>query len=452
MDPIVRRFGIVLSVTAALACADAMGPGRRLSLVIAPVFSSQTLDVFTGDLDELHVRVTRLPSPPGTVVFDDTVAVDTAGNADLAVKVALSETTERFEVLLEGIRSSDGAVLYTGADTVTVNAGVSTAVADVPVSYVGPCGPSSGCTLTAEPQDTSVDPGSAFAMRILVDSARKAIAGVPVVLTNLTPQLIAVKPDGFITVLTATTGGLAQVIAATSGAVDTLRVNVTAQGLVVTPSFVTLTTQAPANAIQFTASVPGASWVSGDPSVATVDPTGLVTAKGRGTAVIVASFGATLDSAVVAVSNPAPSGDAIVVPLAGGQPFATAHIGKPFAVDVVVDLKSVPTELLQSYQARLVWNAGMVRFDSSSAGPGFFTTQPAVSPDSTGGGALQFGDVNPIGAGGAPTLIRLWFTAVEFGVTPYAVQMLGMTAAGTGTDFVRGNRVIAAPGGVTILP
>jgi len=448
---VTRRLWLLAGVVAALACSDSVGPGRSLSLIILPAVVQQGLDLVSGDMDELHIRITRLPEPPGAVVFDDTVKVDTAGDADLMVKVALSAATERFDVLLEGIRSSDGMVLYAGRDTATVSNLAVASVVTVPVSYVGPCGAQSGCTVTVAPQDTIATQGTSLAMRITVDSAGKTISGVPIGITNLTPALVNVTRDARVTALLGTPGGAARVVVATSGAVDTLRLTVP-QAVVVTPSYATLTLAPPGNVISFSAGITGASWATRSPAVATVSSNGLVTVVGRGAAVIAASLGSAMDSALVAVRDTGALGDAVALALTGGASFATTRVGKSVAIDVVVDLKGIPAELLGSYAARFSWKAAMLKFDSSAAGTSFFTPLPTVTLDTTAIGVLTLADVNPNGAGGLQTLVRLWFTAAAVGVSADTLRVDQMTSSLTGVDFAKTNRVVVASGGVTIEP
>src|SRR6266566_4011609 len=124
-----RRLWVVVAVGVACACGDAFAPGHsRAALNLVPTFSENVYELLSGDLDALHVRVSHIPG--GAVVLDTTVAVDTAGNVDLDLAVTLSAQTDSFAVLLEGIRSSDNAVLYSGFDTVVVTAGAVTPPGD----------------------------------------------------------------------------------------------------------------------------------------------------------------------------------------------------------------------------------------------------------------------------------------------------------------------------------
>src|SRR5260221_574680 len=133
-------------------------------------------------------------------------------------------TAQPFEVTLQGIRSSDGAVLYAGVDTVVVSGGGANPPVSVPVSYIGPCRIGSGCIVTVAPQDSTLATGGSFVLRISVDSAQTPVTGVPVALTNLTPGLVLVAPDRTVTALLSPPGGAARVEAAIAGAAGTLGV------------------------------------------------------------------------------------------------------------------------------------------------------------------------------------------------------------------------------------
>src|SRR5437879_13883139 len=95
-------------------------------------------------------------------------------------------------------------------------------------------------------------------MRISIDSAGTAIAGVPAVLTNLTPDLTLVGADRGITALGSPTGGAARVVTAILGAADTLPLTVSplsAPAIVrIRPGYATLTTLPAHNAVHLAAS------------------------------------------------------------------------------------------------------------------------------------------------------------------------------------------------------
>jgi hypothetical protein len=452
-----------------VACAEWAGSelrGPQLSIV--PLIAVGSGTVLLDDLDQLHVVVVPISSAgavAGTpkAVVDTTVPVDAAGNATLSVPVVVIGRSQPFEVTLQGIRSSDGVVLYAGVDTVIVSSTGATPPVTVPVSYIGPCQIGSGCVVTVAPQDTTLATGGSLVMLISVDSAQIPVTRVPVALTNLTPALILVAPDRTVTALLSPTGGAGRVEAAIRSAADTLRVNVASltapAAVLVNPGYVTLTTLSPGNTAQLTAVVTDiagkqlspslATWTSGTPGVATVSSTGLVTALKSGSAVVVASAApGVADSLVVMVGDPTIlPGNPLALALTGGRSFGVAKIGQPVAIDVLTDLKAVPTELLGSYDARFTWNTAVLRFDSTQAGT---FVSPVVIPDTAAGGMLRFNATDPIGVTGSQTLVHLWFTAVGPGASNQLLSLPLLTAALTGLDLTPG--LIVAPGGVTIGP
>ncbi|HYR30993.1 MAG TPA: Ig-like domain-containing protein [Gemmatimonadales bacterium] len=242
-----RRAWLVVAVGVACACGDALAPHNRVSLAIIPSFSENVYELLSGDLDALHVKITRLPDTT-MVVYDSTIAVDTSGNVDLPLTLALLSNPESFFVRLEGLRSSDGTKLYSGADTITISSGTSaTPVDTVRVSYVGPCGVSSGCTVTVAPQDSTLSQGDSVALRLSVDSAGTPVAGVPIALTNLSAGLVTVSSTRHVRALTGSPGGLARVVAMIRSSTDTLRVTIASPGspaIGLNPTSATFTTTA----------------------------------------------------------------------------------------------------------------------------------------------------------------------------------------------------------------
>jgi len=448
-----------------IACAEWAGSelrGPQLSIV--PLIAIGSGTILLDDLDQLHVVVVPISSVgvPGAAV-DTTVPVDAAGNATLGVPVVIIGRSQPFEVALQGIRSSDGAVLYAGADTVIVSSTGATPPVTVPVSYIGPCQIGSGCVVTVAPQDTTLATGGSLVMRISVDSALIPVTGVPVALTNLTPALILMAPDRTVTALLSPTGGAGRVEAAIRGAADTLRLTVaplTAPAAVlVNPGYVTLMTLSPGNTAQLAAVVTDiagkqlspslATWTSGTPGVATVSSTGLVTGVRPGSAVVVATAApGVADSLVVMVGDPTVlPGNPLALALTGGRSFGVAKIGQPVAIDVVIDLKAVPIELLGSYDARFTWNAAVLRFDSTQAGT---FASPAIVPDTAASGILRFNATDLVGKAGSQTLVRLWFTATGLGPSTHVLSLPVLSAALTSLDLTPG--LLVAPGGATIVP
>src|SRR3989454_6733252 len=466
----IRRLILGLTLVTAsgmVACAEWAGSelgGPTLSIVPLIAIGTGTGTVLLDDLDQLHVLVVPISSTGvGRAVGDTTVPVDAAGNATLTVPVVVVGRAQPFQVTLEGIRSSDGTVLYAGVDTVVVSGAGAAQPVTVPVSYVGPCRIGSGCVVTVAPQDTTLATGGSFVMRISVDSALIPVAGVPVALTNLTPGLILVGPDRTVTALLSPTGGPALVEAAIRGAADTLRLNVAPlvapAAVLVNPGYATLTSLSPGNTAQLAAAVTDtagkplspslATWTSRAPSVARVSSTGLVTGVAPGSAIVVATAApGVADSLVVMVGDAlTPPGNPIALALTGGRSFGVGKVGQPIEIDVVVDLKAVTAELLGSYDARLTWNAGVLRYDSTQAGN---FAPPVIIADTAAGGILRVNATHLVGATRSQTLGPVWFTAMGPGASNHVLSLPVLSAALTSLDLTPG--LLVAPGGVTIGP
>ncbi|HEU5259929.1 MAG TPA: hypothetical protein VFU41_00750 [Gemmatimonadales bacterium] len=227
-----RPRAVLLALGAAVACAEWAGPALgRPGLAIVPVFATAQpqvpgAGVLVSDLDRLRVIVRKLPA--ASVVADTAVAVDADGNAVLTVPVlVLGGTPTSFEVALEGIRTSDGAVLYTGIDTVVVIGGTPTPPESIPVTYVGPCAAGAGCSVTVGPPGIVLKQAESVPLTVTVlDAVGSPVPNVPVRLTNITPGLVALTSGLAVTALSGTSCGPARIAASIPGSADTLRVTV----------------------------------------------------------------------------------------------------------------------------------------------------------------------------------------------------------------------------------
>src|SRR5258707_7889125 len=95
-------------------------------------------------------------------------------------RLTLNNVIDSFPVLLQGIRSSDNTILYSGLDTVGVTAGTTNPPGDtIAITYVGPCAAAAGCTATVAPQDSTLTPGDSLLMPGPLDSSGQNIPGVP---------------------------------------------------------------------------------------------------------------------------------------------------------------------------------------------------------------------------------------------------------------------------------
>src|SRR5439155_136793 len=135
------------------------------------------------------------------------------------------------------------------------------------------------------------------------------------------------------------------------------------------------------------------------------------------------------------------AGNPLALALTGGGSFGVAKIRQPVAIDVVIDLKAVPIELLGSYDARFTWNAAVLRFDSTQAGT---FASPAIVPDTAASGILRFNATDLVGKAGSQTLVRLWFTATGLGPSTHVLSLPVLSAALTSLDLTPGLLVSAA--------
>ena len=564
-----RRLAAVAGLVVAFACAEGFAPGYRVSLAIIPVFAPAAPGLLTNDLDELRVRVARVPS--GSLVIDTTVAVDSSGSVDLPLTIPLLAESESFEVLLQGIRSSDAVVLYSGLDTVVVLAGVGQPPpVQLPVVYVGPCGPASGCQVTAGPVGTTLAQGDSVLMTAVVDSAGLPVLGVPVTLLNLDTVLVRLRGSRFIVARTGTSGGPARVVAQIRSDADTLLVTVaqtgtpaiglnptsvpfaatqfgpnpnpatvsvtnagvgtlsglsaaiaygpgatgwlaanlsgatapatltltptlgalapnaytatvtvsstvpgvasqtvnvtftvnaaTAASVIVTPGYGALRTPGPGNTVQLSDTVKDASgnvlsptvtWTSRSPAVATVSTSGLVTAQGAGSAVIVAQAGSVADSMIVAVGNAGSApGDMLFATVTNGRAFGVRPLGQAVAIDVRVD-QLATADSLGSYNARFSWNPAILRFDSTSAGT---YAAPTVN-DSSSIGVLRFAGIDAISKSGPLVLTRLWFTALATGNDGHTLQVSEISGVSPNFfNYFTAGRYVLVSGAASITP
>jgi hypothetical protein len=208
----------------AAGCGDALGTGAgRAHLLLVPAFGE--LAAFADNADRLRIAVTRLADT--ALVEDTTVAIDPAtGEAAADIRVQLSSASELFEVLLQAIRGTDGAVLFEGVQTVSVTATSEPTPIVIPVTYAGP----TGAFLDLAPADTAIAPGASFTYRAVVFDTLEAVAPVPVTFDLLTPAdsvILGIQRVAGIATAAASGSGAVLVVARTpDGLADTARVTV----------------------------------------------------------------------------------------------------------------------------------------------------------------------------------------------------------------------------------
>jgi hypothetical protein len=210
---------LVLATMVGAACTDAVGSDAGpVTLLLVPDFGA--LAPLAAGADQLHVVVTRVID--GTGVADTTVAIDTVtGEATVEVRITLQSGPEDYTVLLQAIRSSDGAVLFEGTDTVTVSPGTTTEVVIMAVAPVA---------LDVTPGFETLGAGATVPLLAnLIDAGGAVIGPATATWTSGTPSVASVDASGLVTALAPGTA----VIVGTSDALrDSMLVRVAASGSV----------------------------------------------------------------------------------------------------------------------------------------------------------------------------------------------------------------------------
>jgi hypothetical protein len=192
----------------------------------------------------------------------------------------------------------------------------------------------------------------------------------------------------------------------------------------------------------------GVTFASRSTGVATVNPlTGTITAVGGGTAVIVATFSASIaDSLVVAV---AANGVAVVSAISNSRYFDVVSPGDTARITVTTHLAAVAPEELGSYNAQLDWSSARLTFASGAEVAGGFTgTVP--NTNNVGTGQLRFGAADPNGHPGpnvALYLVKL--VAASSGAGNVTLTLTDLSAAQTFVDLLPAALVVT---GVVRVP
>jgi hypothetical protein len=443
-----------------LACTELTDPGSFIALLVTPVFGEY--GAFADDADRLKVTIERSDDQDQfTTIAQLFVDIDpTTGEADTAISVAMLVSPTRFRVTVEAVRSSDGAVLFAGVDTVLISIGNATSgtPVEIPVSYVGP----TAARLELSPSDTAVEGGASFSFRAATFDAGGNLVGVPVRYYLVSPAdttLLTVDRLSGLATIAPTAEGEADVYAATpdSMAADTSRVLIGAVpvGVAVSPGYANVV--ASGGTAQFEGAVVDAlgnplgvfpvTWTSRAPGVATVNGSGLVTAVAPGTTVIHVtapdfSGPAFADSVLVTV---VPSGNVVVSSVADARGFRTVSVGDTVVVEIPADMRFTPNEVLGSYNAALAWDPAVLSFVDVQ--PGDFP-EPEVNATNTASGELRFAQANANGTGGVTMLALVRFVAQSTGVTQPALTISEMSAAITFTNLI--DRVTVMIGTVTV--
>jgi hypothetical protein len=444
---------VVLASGVYLGCLDAIAPrgpvARGASLAIVPVFEGYgARDGIPGDVDSIRITI-GLHNPSR----DTVVALRISPGQDsitITINVPITGAFETDTVSFQAIRSSDGAVLYSGTQVVPVSVTPS-AQQPIVARYVGPG--QNLKSISISPPAATLKPGDVVAFKYLaVDSTGATIIGMPVLFGSRNTGIVAVNDTGLAHAGAEGTTYVVVTSGARSSVKDSAKVVVSSTAppiasIVMQPGFAVLrpgdtatlsvsAKDASGNSVAAT----GVGFTSRGTGIATVgSSTGLVTGVSSGTAVIVASAGTASDSALVAV--PA-TGSAVVSATAAGRMFASAKVGDTVIATVAVSLRAISTELLGSYNAQLVWNAATLHYVSSAAVTGGFAA-PTVNETLTSTGQLRFGAADPNGSAGSVALIAVKFVGAAAGSSPLTLTLTDLSAAKTFTSLLPAALVVS---------
>jgi hypothetical protein len=451
-----------------VACAEFINPhSRTVSLTIVPVFNAaDPYAAQAASADSLRIIVLR----DSAGVFLDTAAtataaIDSLGEVNTTINVLLVESSSTFRIVLQALRSTDGLIVFSGEDTVVVTAessGGQGQQIEIPVTYVGP----KAARLVLTPSDTALPTVGSFTYTVAAyDSLDALIAGgVEVRFFLVTPadstKLLVNRLTGLATSIAGQTGQVLVYGRTIDGlAADTARVFVGAvpAGIKFTPGHanlgvgdtLTITGQV-ADPLGNPIAGSTVSWVSRNPSVATVNATtGKVTAVSTGAAVLVASASVGSDSVLVTV---VPATNAVMEATSLDRVFRVARVGDTVVVDVTSDMRFTPTERLGSYLAQLRWTSATLQFLDVQSGD-FASPVINAFADSLNFSAAS-ASTNPSSLPAVVKVARVRFKALAAGSTAMTllVKELSSAVPPTYANLLQANRVTVTSGSVTVRP
>jgi len=429
-----------------VACGDLFGPPlKHAVLSLAPAFGSAALQ--QSGVDRLRVRVYRDSSDSfeTTPKIDSTLAI-TGDSVVGTFSLPIATSPTRVLILLDAIRSSDNAVLFSSVDTADIQeqgSGASEPIIPKHMTYVGP----PAVSIAIAPRDTAVEGGSSFRYRATALDAAGGAVPVRFGLVNRADSM-SIRVDRLTGEATTTAGAEAtvSVFARTVDSLlaDTTRVLIGAVpvGVAISPGYENVgvggTSQlagAVVDAFGNPITIFPVNWTSRATGIATVNSSGLVTGVAAGSAVIVADApdfsGPTFtDSALVTVPV---NGNVVVSTTSNTRAFRTAVVGDTVMVDVAVDMRFSGGELLGSYNATLDWDPAVLSFIDVL--PGAFPA-PEVNAATCPTGNLCFAQANANGTSGYVIVARVRFEALASGATSPTVSISEMSAAVTFTNLM----------------
>lgn len=310
-------MGLLLGLA---ACMDWFGPPvYSVRLTIVPVFdrtdpvaNAARAEALLSATDQLRIRIEReATGGTFTLVRDTTVPMDPAtGDASADISVALLTSPQRFRVLLDAIRSSDGAVLFSGVEIISVtDPGPGQQPPEIQITpiYTGP----TAARVAIAPPETVLTEGATFRFRATAFDAANNAIDVPLEFEVPDPAhaniLSVQRLTGQVTAGTAAPGVAAVLVVRsfdTPPVSDAALVFVcsTAAGpirtLVVSPAAHTFTLLGETVQLNATGKDvcnnsipnPAVTWASSAPTLVTVGADGVARARDNGSATVTATL------------------------------------------------------------------------------------------------------------------------------------------------------------------
>ena len=446
-------------------CGTTVGPRvETVALNVVPEFGA--LASFAANVDRLVIIIERDSSGIFAEVVRDSVPIDpVTGEASVDLTVVVLRNPETFRVTLQAIRTSDGAVLFSGQQSIQVSAGSGGSpgagqTVSIPVTYGGP----TSAQVVVSPADTSVAEGSTYQLQATALDAAGRLVDVPITFDLQDPAdstlLTVGRLNGVVSVGTGTSNVEVFLVARSAdGRADTARVFIgqTPGGVAITPGFANVSV---GNTLQLAASIvdqagnpltsSGITWLSRSPTVGAVDATGLVTAAGVGTTVVVATGAGFSDSALINI--PAAGtvvGSAMLLDASGvEEAFGVVRTGDTVVIGVTIDMRETAGERLGSFNATADWDPTLlqyVRFD-----PGNPANPPVVNAANAGTGQVRFAGADPTGSVGQVLVGRIVLVAVAQGSLQPTLTFTELSAAQTFTNLL--GQVAVIQGRITVRP
>jgi hypothetical protein len=187
---------------ALLGCFDAIAPrsphARGVSLRLAPVFVSAggagTQDGIPGDVDLIRIVLHHPPAADTTLNIPITPGQDSI-IVPITITLNGTGTMDTVGVDFQAIRSSDGAVLYSGQQSYQLSPGVSSAGTPLVAAYVGPG--QNIKSIAIAPKSVTIKPGDSLTfVSTALDSSGATIVGMPVLFDSRNTGVVTVTAGG----------------------------------------------------------------------------------------------------------------------------------------------------------------------------------------------------------------------------------------------------------------